>query len=564
MVTGKIMMRGATIKRQSIIGAIFISLLLGGLPAATWAFSGPFASLVTVEPGVQIDVDVRWPDVGSPPAAGWPVIFIAHPGGGDKNTFADVAANFADDGYVTLNYTNRPSEEWNPTNYANDIVALKAWLLNDFQSESGISAPTDTNAYGMTGRSLGGFTTWSGVLLTNAFSTAVPFNFAYHMFTDHIVSQGSIEHTTGVQAIAEVGGDYPATAVDALFEAQINPVLANFPNITIPVQNHIGMLDGRWTGTHALKDHLALNASPQRMIYIGTGGHGTPDNDAVFRDQLRLDWFEYYLKGVANGIDSTDAIQVSLLGTNEKVSYPSWPPTGQLNTTLYLGSGGHLNPTAPTASSASDSFTNDPGPLTWANLPNYNASTFRAGVIRDVITYETPALAEDALIVGEPSVDLYVEGTASRYQVNVHLFDVSPEGEPILLAVGTATPDVSPTQLTIPLSVTGRRVPVGHSIRLEVTNRDDQDIDPTNGHTPEQELLRFIPFLEYSDNEVFFDIARPSSITIPLIDANALSFSVHEVPAIGGIGSLTLGLLMLGLGAVKSGQERSRAVKSGK
>ncbi len=66
-------------KKQSIIRAVFISVLLGGLPAATWAFSGPFASLVTVEPGVQIDVDVRWPDVGSPPAAGWPVIFYCAP-----------------------------------------------------------------------------------------------------------------------------------------------------------------------------------------------------------------------------------------------------------------------------------------------------------------------------------------------------------------------------------------------------------------------------------------------------------------------------------------------------
>ena len=547
----KIMMRASAKKKQSIIGAFFISVLLGSLSAATWAFSGPYASLVTVEPSVQIDVDVRWPDTGTPPASGWPVIFIGHGAGGDKTSFSTLAGTFADEGYVTLNYSNRPSEEWNPTNFANDIVALKAWLLNDFQSESGISAPTDTNAYGMTGQSLGGYTTWSGVLLTNAFATAVPFNFAYHMFADYIISQGSIEHTTGVQAIAEVGGDYPATAVDALFEAQINPVLANFPNITIPVQNHIGMLDGRWTGTHALKDHLELTASSQRMIYIGTGGHGTPTSDAVFRDQLRLDWFAHYLKGVANGIDTTDAIQVSLLGTNEKVSYPSWPPTGQSNTTLYLGSGSQLNSTAPTASSASDSFTNDPGPLTWANLPNYNASTFRAGVIRDVIAYETLPLAEDALIVGEPSVNLYVEGSASRYQVNVHLFDVSPEGEPILLAVGTATPDVSPTQLTIPLTVTGRRVPVGHSIRLEITNRDDQDLDPTNGHTPELDELRFIPFIEYSDNQVFFDSARPSSVTIPLIGASELSFASFQVPALGGFSLLALSLSMLGLGAVR-------------
>lgn len=522
-------------------------LLISLLPTLSLAFNGPYASLVTVEPGVQLDVDVRWPDTGTPPAAGWPVIFIAHAAGGDKTSFSSLAESFADDGYVTLNYTNRPDEDRSPAIFASDAIALKAWLLNDFETEASVSAPTDSNAYGMTGQSLGGYTTWSGVLLSNAFAAAVPFNFAYHMFTDYVVSQGSIEHTTGAQAIPLVTGDYPAAAVDALFEASTNPILANFPNVTIPVQNHIAMLDGRWTATHALKDHLELTTSSQRMIYIGTGGHGTPNNDATFRAHLRADWFAHYLKGVANGIDSTDSIQISLLGTNEKLSYPSWPPTGQSSTTLYLAGGSQLNTTAPSASSASDSFTNDPGLLTWANLPNYNASTFRAQVVRDVIAYETPPLSEDALIIGEPSVDLYIEGTASRYQVNVHLFDVSPEGEPILLAVGTATPDVSPAQLSIPLSITGRRVPGGHSIRLEITNRDDQDIDPTNGYTPELDELRFIPFIEYSENQVFFDSARPSSVTIPLMGASELSFSSIEVPALGGIGLLVLGFSVLGL-----------------
>ena len=63
-------------KKQSIIRAFFISVLLGGLPAATWSFSGPFASLVTVEPGVQIDVDVRLPATGTPPLVGWPILLL--------------------------------------------------------------------------------------------------------------------------------------------------------------------------------------------------------------------------------------------------------------------------------------------------------------------------------------------------------------------------------------------------------------------------------------------------------------------------------------------------------
>lgn len=527
------------------------AVITGLCSPAAFSFNGPYASLVTVEPGVQLDVDVRWPDTGSAPANGWPVIFFAHGAGGDKTAFSSLAGDYADDGYVTLNYTNRPEEERGPTVFASDIVALKAWLLNDFETEAAVTVPTDTNAYGMTGVSLGGYTTWSGVLLSNAFAAAVPFNFAYHMFTDYIVSQGSIEHTTGAQAIPIVGGDYPDAAVDALFEAQANPVIANFPNVTIPVQNHIAMLDGRWTGTHALTDYLSLTSSSQRMIYIGTGGHGTARNDEVFRGQLRVDWFAHYLKGIANGIDTTDSIQISLLGTNEKISYPSWPPAGQSSTTLYLGVASQLSPTMPLATAAEDHFTNDPGLLTWANLPNYNASTFRAEVVRDVLSYETDPLAEEALIIGEPSVDLYVEGSASRYQVNVHLFDVSPEGEPILLAVGTATPDFSPAHLTIPLSVTGRRVPVGHRIRLEITNRDDQDIDPTNGYTPELDELRFIPLIEYSENKVFFDVGRPSSIEIPLIGASALSFDALNVPAMGGIGLAALGLSVLGLGAIR-------------
>ena len=550
------MMRGATIKRQSIIGAIFISVLLGGLPAATWAFSGPFAALVTVEPGVQIDVDVRLPATGTPPAAGWPVIFFAHGSGGDKTSFSQLAGEYADDGYVTLSYTNRAEEDRSPQVFASDIVALKAWLLNDFEAELGVTAPTNSDKYGMTGNSLGGYTTWSGILLSNAFATAVPYNFAYHHFVDYLESQGSIARVRAQLLIPLVGGEYPAAAVDAAIEAAFNPIIANFPNVTIPVQNHVAMLDSLWLGTHALTDYLQLTSASGRMIYIGTGGHGTARNDEAYRGELRSDWFDHYLKGVANGIDTTDAIQISLLGTNEKVSYPSWPPAGQISSSLYLGEGGRLNTLTPSASSAFDSYINDPGLLTWATLPNFNAATFRSQMNRDVLTYETLVLQEDALIVGEPSATLYVEGTASRYQVNVHLFDVSPAGEPILLAVGTATTDASPVELTIPLSVTGRRVPAGHSIRLEITNRDDQDIDPTNGHTPELDQLRYMPFVEYSENRVFFDAVRPSSITIPLIDAAALSFSVHEVPAIGGIGSLTLGLLMLGLSVISLAKNR--------
>lgn len=506
------------------------------------AFDGPYATLVNVAPGVDLDVDVRWPDTGSPPSAGWPVVFFAHGAGGNKNSNAGRAETYSDNGYVTLSYTNRPEPDRSPANFANDIVALKAWLLTSFETEAGVTVPMDTDAFGMTGNSLGGFTTWSGVLLTGAFATAVPFNFGYHSLVDYIESQGSLERVTGGDLALTVGGEYPAAAVDAAIEAEINPVLANFPSVTIPIQNHLAMLDARWTGTHALTDHLALTSASQRMVYLGTGGHDTPNTDAAFRDDLRERWFDHHLKGEATGIDIEDPIRLALLGTNEHISYPSWPPPGQATDTLYLGIDGRLNPHASPVASAFDAFDNDPGSLTWATLPDFNASTFRSQVVREVLAYDTSPLSEEALVVGEPSVTLHVEGTGSRYQVNVHLFDVSPSDEPILLAVGTATTDTSPTLLTIPLSVTGRRIPAGHRIRLEITNRDDQDVNPTNGHTPELDRLRFIPFLESSSNKVFRDASRPSSVTVPLV-------GISNLP----VTSLAPNLSSLGLAALTAG-----------
>jgi len=537
---------------------LYVCAVLLVLLPLTWAattaqaFNGPYGTLVEVAPGVELDVDVRWPDTGSPPAAGWPVVFFAHGGGGDKTTWGTLAGSYADLGYVTLTYTNRQAEDRSFPVLASDIVALKTWLLNDFQTEAGVTAPTDTNAFGMTGNSLGGITTLSGLLLSNALAAAVPFNWGFHFFVDGVESNGSLERVTGADPALTLPGEYPAAAVDAGFEAVAGPVVANLPSVTIPVQNHIAMLDGRGVGSHALSDHLAMTSSSQRMIYLGTGGHNTANSDGPFREDLRLRWFDHHLKGIANGIGSEDPIRMALLRTNEHVSYPSWPPPGQTWDTLYLGANGRLNPSAPTSAIGSDSFQNDPGSFTWSTIPNLDDATLRAVVAREVLGYDSDPLQDEALVVGEPSVTLHVAGTGSRYQVNVHLFDVSPTNEPTLLAVGTATTDLSPTTLTIPLSVTGRRVPAGHRIRLEITTRDDQDIDPSDGHMPESAVLRYIPFLEFSSNTVFFDVARPSSVEIPLVGSAGLPIG----PAVPSASIWGLVLLAFGMTGIAAWQAR--------
>lgn len=487
------------------------------------AANGPYATFVDAGDGVNIDVDVRWPDSGTAPAAGWPVIFWAHGAGGTKNSYSGRATDFANDGYVTISYTNRPDSERDPENFANDIVALKAWLINDFESEAGVTVPVDPQKFGMSGNSLGGLTTWSGGLLTDAFATIVPFNWSMHAFRDYFSTNGSIERQTASPPALQVfpSLDYPAAETDQILETTFANALDAFADLPIPVMNHLAMLDSRTSGTVALTDHLALESASQRIVYLGTGGHKTPNDDGNFRDEMRRRWFDHHLKGEANGIAGEDPIQMALLVTNEKVYLPSWPPPTQQGVTVYLQEDATLQAGAPTGAQAADTFINDPGSFTWFDTPSFGIGDLRSQIPQEIVAYQTEPLTEEVLLIGQPSVVLHVAGTGSRYQVNVHLYDVPPSGDKALLAFGTATLAASPTTAEILLSVTGRRLPADHSLRLEITNRDDQDLDHSDGDAGFKQL-RYTPFFAYSQTSIFHDTARPSSLTLPLIGRNDL------------------------------------------
>ena len=504
--------------------AVALGVLLAALAAgAAHAFQGPYASIVTGAGGFLLDLDVRWPTGTSPPG-GWPVVFIGHGAGGNKLSFAALAGDYADDGYVSLTWTNRSTAtDPTPETLATDIVALKNWLVNDFQAEAGVTVPVDPAHFGMTGSSLGGYTSWSGGLLSNAFATIVPYAWGLQFFADGVARDGTIDRLTGGPRAALLPTPYDSAGLDAGFDAVFANLLAARGTATIPVMTHMGMLDARTGGAYALADYEALTSAPARFLYLGTGGHGTPDSDNAFRRDLRDRWFAHFLKGEANGIDTEPPILVALLGTNEHLSYSSWPPPGQQTTTVWLRAPGTLAVGAPAGTAAAATIVNDPGSFTWANaVPNFPPTLIRNNLPRQVVAWQTAPLSDEALLMGTPSVRLELSGTGSRYQVNVSLFDQLDGADPLLLAGGSATLDHSPAVIDIPLSLTARRVPAGHRLRLEISNRGDQDVDYTDGYSPETDALRYIPFFELSDTSIHQDATRPSSLTLPLIGRGTL------------------------------------------
>jgi hypothetical protein len=535
---------------RPVATALVLALTLASASVAR-AFQGPYSAIVTGFGGFQLDLDVRWPD-GAPPAEGWPVVFWGHGAGGDKTNVANNAERYADDGYVTVAWTNRAvSTAPTPPIFAADLVAMKAWLVNDFEAEAAVTVPVDASRFGITGSSLGGYTSWSGALKSNAFAVIVPFNWGMHFFSDGITRNGSIERITGGPFATLLGTEYPdvdlQNAADSLFDSSMGA----FPSVTIPVMSHVALLDARTGGSYSLQDYLALPAATPRWFYFGTGGHGTPENDNAYRGDQRDRWFAHYLQGAGNGIDAEPPINFALLGTNERLTFTTWPPPDQATATMWLRDGGALAAVPPPGLAPSATITNDPGSFTWDDAePNFGANLIRSNLPKASVLWETAPLTDEILLVGEPTVRLEVAGTGSRYQVNVLLYDLSDVDAPILLAHGTATPSTSPAVLDVTLSLTARRVPAGHRLRLEVTNRDDEDIDYTNGFQPGLDALRYIPFFEPSTTEVFQDSLRPSSATLPLLGRDRLPLpglacdpaprAGCRLPTIAGASSLTI------------------------
>lgn len=526
------------------------ALVLAVVPAAR-AFQGPYATMVTGYGGFQLDLDVRWPD-GSPPPEGWPVVFWGHGAGGNKTNLTSNAQRYADDGYVTVAWTNRSvATAPTPPVFAADLVAMKNWLVNDFEAEAGVTVPVDPDRFGITGSSLGGYTSWSAALESNAFAVIVPFNWGIHFFASGITMNGSIERITGGPLASTLATPYDDVGLQAGFDAVFDSSLGAFPSVTIPVMSHVALLDARTGGTYSLEDYLALPAATPRWFYFGTGGHGTPENDGDYRGDQRDRWFAHYLQGADNGIDEEPPINFALIGTNERLTFTTWPPPGQETTTVWLRSPETLSAVPPTSSAPPATIVNDPGTYTWDDAtPNFLAGQIRSNLPKSTAAWETVPLTDDVVLIGEPSVRLEVAGTGSRYQVNVHLYDLSDTDAPILLAWGSATPSASPVTLDVALSLTARRVPAGHRLRLEITNRDDQDLDYTDGFQPGSDALRYIPFFELSTTDVFQDAARPSLLTLPLLGRDALPLpgvacdpaprAGCRLPAVAGASPLTL------------------------
>lgn len=158
--------------------------------------------------------------------------------------------------------------------------------------------------------------------------------------------------------------------------------------------------------------------------------------------ELRLAFFDHYLKGAANGADAWPAVRYYNLGEEAFRETPAWPPAGVERQSFHLAADGALSEAAP-ASSGADEYAVDFEVSTgksnrWATQMGRPVLRLddRGEMDERMLAYTSAPLAHDLQITGTPTVRLYLRADREDCAVLAYLEDVEPDGRSRYLTEG--------------------------------------------------------------------------------------------------------------------------------
>lgn len=332
-----------------------------------------------------------------------------------------------------------------------------------------------------------------------------------------------------------------------------------FAKISVPVHTFGGWFDIFSQGTLRGYVGMSQKGPTERIrrgsnIVIGAWGHGssqkTGDIDFgaaahVNEQALQLRWYDYWLKGIDNGLASEPPVKLFLMGRNEWVFENEYPLARTDYRPLYFASSGNANTdrgdgrltwNKPSASSAPDRFRydpNDPVPSVGGNnccgtpTPAGPRDQRKIEGRRDVLIYTSDPLEQELEVTGPVKVVLHASSDASDTDFVAKLVDVYPDGTSYNMAEGVLRARyrdsvAAPTPLTpgkvyrLEIDLVGTSVAFlkGHRIRVHVTSSHFPQFDrnPNTG-------ARFgtTKDVGVAEQTVFHDAERPSHIMLPVI-----------------------------------------------
>lgn len=488
---------------------------------------GPFPCVVTRTPYGKDEMykDPR----GAEPyqKAGYAYLVQDTRGKGHSEGFYQAFVNDRDDGYDTI--------EW---------MAKQSWC----NGKIGITGPS---AMGITGN-LAAIA--NPPHLTAAFVVVAPTSLKNASFIGGAFKQkdsGDWSRDQGVaeDVIAKNAASYPSSAEYAALDIQRN---AEF--IDIPIYNLGGWYDifneGNVRNFMKLQHEGSKGARGNQKLEMGPFGHGElsgdleyPDGGGLRGNPTELRWWDYWLKGIDNGIMDEPPVKAYMMASARKgapsdknrwMTFGDWPPA-PATTSYFLQTDGSLSTKAPKQVAGSKTYSFDPknpvqsiggANLTFDRGPMDQRPIGKRG---DYLRFETPVLDKDVMIAGPVSMDLWASTDGLDTDFMVKLVDVYPDGyEAIVLdsalrtryrngrnqdQIAFMTPG-APTMLTIDLWDTAITFEKGHRIAVHVTssNAPRFDVNPNTGGNPGPGVKTRV-----ARNTIYMDKDHPSAIELPVL-----------------------------------------------
>jgi predicted acyl esterase len=272
---------------------------------------------------------------------------------------------------------------------------------------------------------------------------------------------------------------------------------------------------------------LQARGVPVKLV-VGPGTHGTPPPIPVY------EWFDYWLKGIDNGIMDEPPVHYYCMEANEWRWANQWPPEEVEYVDYYLHEGGVLSTDSSTGWEEPDSYTYDPmNPVITrggANLMLSSGPLDQTPVVLgrdDILTYTGSPLTEDVEAAGPLTVVLSVSSNRTDTDFTAKLIDVYPTGDLMLVADGIiraryrdsmAVPELmEPGEvytITFDIGNIGHLFEAGHSIRVDISssNFPKYDRNLNTGGVLYKESTWTV-----AENTVYHDADNPSYIKLPVV-----------------------------------------------
>jgi putative CocE/NonD family hydrolase len=321
-------------------------------------------------------------------------------------------------------------------------------------------------------------------------------------------------------------------------------------NVHAPVLSMAGWHDDSRGPTYYTDALLKVPNHPNWHIVMGVGAHKGvdyvagdfgPDARYAYRD-LQLRWFDHYLLGKDNGVDTLPHLDIFVEGDNTWRTEDSWPLSRQVLTSWYIASGGHAQTSAgdgtldsvPPTGVASDTFTYNPGDPTPYLIDSreleesLNEDYTRLNATRrDALVFTSKPLTRPLEVTGEMTAEIWASSDAKDTDWTIMLLDVWPDGHAERVQDGLARArfregmdhevPLVPGQVNrydIDLWFTSKVFEPGHRIRVSVASAlfPKYDRNLNTGGNNERDSTFVV-----AHQTVLHDAAHPSHVVLPVI-----------------------------------------------